>query len=59
MSDRLVSVPLVNVDSYESLNVGTWAGIPRTWHGRLNDLSVPADCRSFCIGWLNLNKFDG
>ena len=34
MSDRLASVPLVDVDSFESLNVGTWAGVPRTWHSR-------------------------
>ena len=24
-----------------------------------SSLSVPTGCRSFCIGWLNLNKFNG
>lgn len=55
----MASAPLVDVDSFESFNVSTRAGVLRTWHSRYCDLCVPAGCRSFCVGWLNLNKLDG
>ncbi len=59
MSDRPALAPLVDVDPYGSVRRHKgWRPAYTAQPNYYSDLSAPSGCRSFCVGWLNLNKLN-